>query len=43
MKRMIPTYDEDIKQPVNAGLFERTSRRAEENLGLVPRAESAIT
>ena len=41
MKRMIPTYDEDLKVPANAGLFERTSRQAEETLGLVPRVERA--
>jgi hypothetical protein len=36
MQRMIPTYDEDLKLPVNAGLFDRTSRAAEETLGLAP-------
>jgi malate dehydrogenase (quinone) len=36
MKKMIPTYDEDLKVPANAGLFERTSRQAEETLGLSP-------
>ena len=41
MKKMIPTYDEDLQVPANAGLFERTSRQAEETLGLVPRAERA--
>ena len=39
---MIPTYDEDLKVPANAGRFESTSRRVEETLGLVPRAERAI-
>ena len=39
---MIPTYDEDLKVTANAGIFESTSRRVEETLGLVPRAERAI-
>jgi malate dehydrogenase (quinone) len=42
MKTMIPTYDEDLKVPANAGLFESTSRQAEETLGLVPWSERAI-
>jgi malate dehydrogenase (quinone) len=37
MQRMIPTYDEDLKLPANAGLFDRTSRAAEETLGLAPK------
>jgi L-2-hydroxyglutarate oxidase LhgO len=41
MKKMIPTYDEDLKVPANAGRFERTSRQAEEMLGLVPCGEHA--
>jgi malate dehydrogenase (quinone) len=36
MQRMIPTYGEDLKLPANAGLFDRTSRAAEETLGLAP-------
>jgi malate dehydrogenase (quinone) len=34
MKRMIPTYDEDLKLPANAEVFLRASRSAEEVLGL---------
>ena len=34
MKRMIPTYDEDLKQPASAGLFDRVSRESAETLGL---------
>jgi len=33
-KKMIPTYDEDLKLPKNADVFARTSRAAEETLGL---------
>jgi malate dehydrogenase (quinone) len=36
MKRMILVYDEDLKLPENAALFERASRAADETLGLVP-------
>jgi len=39
---MIHTYDEDLNVTANAGIFESTSRRAEEPLGLMPRAERAI-
>lgn len=35
MKRMIPAYDEDLKLPANAAIFARTSRAADETLGLV--------
>jgi len=31
---MLPTFDEDLKQPINAGLFEKTSRQLRENLQL---------
>jgi hypothetical protein len=31
---MIPTYDEDIKLPQNAGRFKELSRKAEEILQL---------
>lgn len=34
MKQMIPTYNEDLKQPCNAGLFEKTSTHATETLQL---------
>ena len=34
MKEMLPTFDEDLKQPINAGLFEKTSRQLRENLQL---------
>lgn len=34
MKRMIPTYDENLRQPEAAGLYERASRAADETLGL---------
>jgi malate dehydrogenase (quinone) len=34
MQQMIPSYDEELKLPVNAGLFASTSRAAEETLGL---------
>jgi hypothetical protein len=30
MTQMIPTFDEDLKQPRNAALFEKTSREAPE-------------
>jgi len=36
MKEMLPTYDEDLKQPCNAGLFEKLSAAAEETLQLRP-------
>lgn len=42
MKKMIPVYDEDLKLPANAGLFERASRAAEETLGLVPAEKSTV-
>ncbi|MEI6715253.1 MAG: malate dehydrogenase (quinone) [Verrucomicrobiota bacterium] len=32
MKEMLPTYDEDLKQTGNAGLFEKTTRKATESL-----------
>lgn len=34
MRRMIPTFDHDLKQPRNAALFENTSREATERLRL---------
>jgi malate dehydrogenase (quinone) len=34
MKRMIPVYDDDLKLPASAAIFERASRAAEETLGL---------
>jgi malate dehydrogenase (quinone) len=34
MRRMIPTFDHDLKQSANAALFEKTSREAEERLHL---------
>jgi malate dehydrogenase (quinone) len=34
MKQMIPTFDEDLKQPANAVLFEKTTREAQERLQL---------
>jgi len=34
MKQMIPTFDEDLKQPGNAALFEKTTRVAGERLQL---------
>ena len=36
MKEMLPTHDEDLKQPCNAGLFKKLSARAEETLQLPP-------
>ncbi len=36
MKAMIPTWDEDIKQPANAQLFQRVSTASEETLQLHP-------
>lgn len=41
MRRMIPTYDEDLRQPEAAVRFEQVSRQAEETLGLAPCAERA--
>lgn len=37
MRRLVPTFDQDLSLPVNADLFERTSREAGERLGLSPR------
>ena len=34
MKAMIPTYDEDLKDPANAARFRDVSRTAEQYLGL---------
>ncbi|NCA11161.1 malate:quinone oxidoreductase [bacterium] len=34
MKRMIPVYDQDLKLPENAAVFAKTSRAADETLGL---------
>lgn len=34
LRQMIPTYDEDLRSPTNAGRFEETSRAAGEVLGL---------
>jgi malate dehydrogenase (quinone) len=43
MKQIIPVYDEDLKLPENAAVFERTSRAAEETLGLtLPAVVSTI-
>ena len=42
MKRMIPAYDEDLKLPANAAVFERAARAAEETLGLVPAEKSTV-
>ena len=36
LKEMIPACDEDLKQPCNAGLFEKLSAEAEETLQLHP-------
>ena len=36
MRRMIPTFDHDLKQPSNAALFEKTTREAAERLQLHP-------
>jgi len=33
---MIPACDEDLKQPCNAGIFEKLSAEAEETLQLHP-------
>ena len=38
MRRMIPTFDEDLGRPAAAEVFARESRRAEEVLGLGPMA-----
>ncbi len=43
MKKMIPTYDEDLKLPKNAAVFEKTSRAAEETLGLASPAAVPTT
>jgi malate dehydrogenase (quinone) len=34
MKEMIPTYDENLKDPENAARFQEISQRADELLGL---------
>jgi malate dehydrogenase (quinone) len=34
MRQMIPTFDQDLKQPGNVALFEKTSREAAERLEL---------
>ena len=34
MRRMIPTFDQDLKQPHNSALFEKTTREAAEQLQL---------
>jgi hypothetical protein len=34
MKEMLPTYDEDIASPDNAGRFQEISRKADEILKL---------
>lgn len=36
MKEMVPTYDEDIKLPANAGRFRAVRQRTDEILGLLP-------
>jgi malate dehydrogenase (quinone) len=36
MRRMIPTFDHDLKQSGNAALFEKTSREATEQLQIHP-------
>ena len=38
MKRMIPTFDQDLKQPASVPLFEKTHREAAERLQLHPSA-----
>ena len=43
MKRMIPVYDEDLKLPTNAAVFERASRAADETLGLTSLARVSTT
>jgi malate dehydrogenase (quinone) len=42
MKRMIPTYAEDLKRPEAAALFAATSREAEETLRIRPHADGAV-
>ncbi len=43
MKQMIPTYDEDLKQPGNAQLFKKTSIAAEDILKLTFRHNAVDT
>ena len=43
MRRMIPTFDHDLKQPRNAALFEKTSREATERLHLTGQADHNST
>jgi hypothetical protein len=43
MKQMIPVYDEDLKLPENAAVFERASRAADETLGLTSLANVSTT
>jgi malate dehydrogenase (quinone) len=38
MRQMIPTFDQDLKQPASVPLFERTHREAAERLRLHPSA-----
>lgn len=38
MRQMIPTFDQDLKQPGNAALFEKTSREAAERLELTSKS-----
>jgi malate dehydrogenase (quinone) len=42
MRRMIPTFDHDLKQPSNAALFEKTNREAGERLQLHPQTNQPI-
>ena len=43
MKRMIPVYDDDLKLPTNAAVFERASRATDETLGLASLANGSTT
>jgi malate dehydrogenase (quinone) len=43
MRRMIPTFDHDLKQPRSAALFEKTSREATERLHLTGQADHNST
>jgi malate dehydrogenase (quinone) len=42
MRRMIPTFDHDLKQSGHAALFEKTSREATERLQLHPQTNQPI-
>lgn len=43
MRRMIPTFDHDLKQPRHAALFEKTSHEATERLHLTGQADHDST